>query len=96
MCAQDHPDGVAGPVLAVLAADPRLWLPVTFHCSALHAGVQSHVLSALHTRQHFPGEEYPQLNANNPYKHHHIDNENIQCCRILYYTPTANVLICET
>lgn len=56
--AQDHADGFAGPVLAVLAADPHLWLPVTPLCSVLHAGVQSHVRSALHTCQHFPGEKY--------------------------------------
>lgn len=56
--AQDRPDGFAGPVLAVLAAGPHLRLPVTHHCSCLHAGVQSHVLSALYTCQHFPGEKY--------------------------------------
>lgn len=55
---QDRPDGLAGPVLPVLAADPCLRFPVTPHCSALHAGVQSHVLGALHTRQHFPGEDF--------------------------------------
>lgn len=56
--AQDRPDGFAGPLLALLAADPHLWLPVSRLCSLLHAGVQSHVLSALHTRQHFPGEKF--------------------------------------
>lgn len=56
--AQDHRDGLAGSVLAVLAADPHLWLPVAHQRFLLHAGVQSHVLSALHTCQHIPGEKY--------------------------------------
>lgn len=53
--AADHPDGLTRPVLAVLAAGPRLRLPVALQHSALHAGVPGHVLCALHPRQHLPG-----------------------------------------
>ena len=57
---EDHADGNTGPVFTVLAADPRVRLPVASHRPALHAGVQSHVLGAVHPRQHFPGEKYLQ------------------------------------
>ena len=60
----DRRHGGAGPVLAVLAADPRVRVPLAARRSALHAGVQSHVLRAVHPRQHLPGEEQqPELNG---------------------------------
>lgn len=54
--AAHRPAGHTGPVLTVLAADPRLRLPVAPQHSALHAGVPGHVLCALHPRQHLPGK----------------------------------------
>lgn len=53
---QDGPDGGAGPVFTVLAARPRVRDQVRARRLALHAGVQSHVLGAVHPRQHFPGD----------------------------------------
>lgn len=51
-----RPDGDPRPVLAVLAADPCIGLPVAPYCSAVHAGVPGHVLRALHSCQHLPGK----------------------------------------
>lgn len=57
---EDRADGNTGPVFAVLAAEQRVRLPVASHRPALHAGLQSDVLRAVHPRQHFPGEKYLQ------------------------------------
>lgn len=60
----DRPHGGAGPVFAVLATDPRVRVPLAAQWPALHAGVQSHVLRAVHPCQHLPGEERQrELNA---------------------------------
>ncbi|XP_037320375.2 uncharacterized protein fads6 isoform X1 [Pungitius pungitius] len=59
-------DGGAGPVLAVLAADPLVRLPVAAQRPALHAGVQSHVLRALHPRQHLPAHRPPHVRSDPP------------------------------